>query len=535
MLNLSATRQKLIDMFSSKREDKALLNYLGAILTAPDETSFPAFGGALEWIRSHTDYLKMFLTLLRIYPNLIHDESLDSFWEFMLPFLRINDSKKHSRYDSFEEEALFPHLPSIHIESSTDDCLKLVYLCRPEIEELSSPDILRLEVTEKYLSNVTFVRTNRSLFTSTVCDVTSTNDVIQHCHTFILDINRSTLHDEECINLLCEAVQNEIPILFIRDPNFQLTIPDNLKKRKLIKKRRKIIDDDIRVTPTSPKSLSSPPSSLDVPYYQAISEESVCLEEVINTAISQSVIYASHLHNACIARLYNKLEKLLLYPLPTFHQVNDVNSLTNSAYNIDTFLNCLKGINQQIHRKKADKRILTKSTSFEIMSTGRKVKASKLPRFIPRCNSVGNRLKRDYSIDLPPLTTQKSESLPPIRNVSNKQKSYSSDHLSQISRKENHLTDTKLRTQSIDRDERTSYLVFPPRDHNTTGPPQPPKIVKYPLTESAESSPPSVSPLTFDDFNLDIELADLASLSSSPDLESNVTELEEIGSESDKK
>lgn len=521
-------------MFASKREDKALLNYLGAILTAPDETSFPAFGGALEWIRSHNDFLRMFLTLLRIYPNLIHDESLDVFWEFMLPFLRINDTKKHSRDDSFEEEALFPHLPSIHIESSTDDSVKLVYLCRPKVDDLNSHDIVRLEVIEKYVSNLTFVRTNRSLFTSNACDVTSTNDVIQHCHTFILDINQSTLHDEECINLLCEAVQNEIPILFIRDPNFQPTLPDNLKRRKLIKKKRRIIDDDIRVTPTSPKSLSSP-SSLDVPYYQATNEESVCLEEVINTAISQSVIYASHLHNACIARLYNKLEKLLLYPLPTSHQVNDDNSLVKSAYNIDTFLNCLKGINQTINREKTDKRILTKSTSFEIMSAGRKLKASKLPRFIPRCNSMGNQLKRDFSIDIPSASPNKSETLPPIRNVCNKQKSYSSDQLSQISRKQIHLSDTKLRTQSIDRDERTSYLVFPPRDRNTTGPPLPPKIVKYPLTESAESSPPSVSPLTFDDFNLDIELADLASLSSSPDLESNVTESEEIGSESDKK
>lgn len=53
-------------------------------LTSP---SFYSYHSALQWIRTQQDVISQCVQLVQIYPNLIKDESLDAFWEFLEPLM----------------------------------------------------------------------------------------------------------------------------------------------------------------------------------------------------------------------------------------------------------------------------------------------------------------------------------------------------------------------------------------------------------------------------------------------------------------
>ena len=62
----------------------------------------PSFGSAVAWIRRNRHVINGVIVLLKLYPHVIRDDSLNCLWEFIVPYLNICalHTKRRSSSDS---------------------------------------------------------------------------------------------------------------------------------------------------------------------------------------------------------------------------------------------------------------------------------------------------------------------------------------------------------------------------------------------------------------------------------------------------
>ncbi|XP_067941883.1 uncharacterized protein [Watersipora subatra] len=208
----------------------------------------PSYGGALEWIQKHQDYLNQSLRYIQRYPNIVQEPVLDPFWDLLEPLVHNNnllvkyDEFLNSQFglkesyelcsDSFGQQL---PTPAAYFKTDTDTRskdytypIRRVFFCydRTSAHHQSLKHLI-VDQLEPFLS----IRTNP---TPEQAKVVNSLDICRAIcgSTFILLLNDTVLNDEICLNLLSIAIAYKSPMIFIRESGYAL--PSVLPESKIV-------------------------------------------------------------------------------------------------------------------------------------------------------------------------------------------------------------------------------------------------------------------------------------------------------------
>ncbi|XP_059161150.1 uncharacterized protein LOC131944499 [Physella acuta] len=206
-------------------------------LTSP---TFYSYQSALQWIRTQQDVISQCVQLVQIYPNLIKDESMDAFWEFLEPLMgqaaipdagtmltsksisrNIRDTKRYGvKTRSQGPSNVTEPGPSTTVTGVApmvaDDKTPRVHLishCQAgsaDVDRLLHDGVLRILLEEFY------TRQNRHGHTGLPSLGTSIRDKMADTDVCVYLFNEATMEDTACFNELCVALELNIPIVYVR-------------------------------------------------------------------------------------------------------------------------------------------------------------------------------------------------------------------------------------------------------------------------------------------------------------------------------
>ncbi|XP_050405039.1 uncharacterized protein LOC126820906 [Patella vulgata] len=483
---------------------------------------WPTYRGAVEWMRKHQEILDTATGLLEIYPNIIRDYSLDSFWNFIKPYVNRYTEDTRSQTDlgvptkpkpSYRNSSVVlpkikPNVPLISItkESDTDEENEMIiaiansynktmriYICGDFDQETfyPSPSLVEHMCSFSYVCHNTI---NKQCYES-LCEADS----------FIFLLSDKSLTDSDCCQNLFRAWSLDIPTVFVRKTGYKLPSPlpegfldQVLKSDELNEVPRKA--PFYRRSTTPYHNVSLPPNSLTS----------------IPRSVSASTSYDLKSSNANFGfQTSFKSSDLMLKLLNGYRNsiIYDERSPLSSILEIKSCLN------RRVDMPASPRQPVSPPQPDQFLSIPSQMGSSlgitphyiTPPTFIhiPSPSTQSLRVDTDDFSIASSLNASRSTS--PTHSVRN-----------DIYRNDSHSTSSiHLNVPNIEQDldsgvhspveKETFYIVYP--DHQATSSGSSPKIVKWPPDEpemlvsplSPESSAMD-SPLTFNDIDLSTEV-----------------------------
>ncbi|ESO94231.1 hypothetical protein LOTGIDRAFT_161440 [Lottia gigantea] len=203
---------------------------------------WPTYRGAVSWLRQHQKILDTAIGLLEIYPNIISDYSLDSFWDFIKPFLYPDKSEKLTLHRKTTGNPKRPTKQTAVILPKINTKIPLISVTHdsdPENESeigietvTDNHKVSRVCVSGKlqdkheidYTPQIVEELTSFS-FVFYISPINRSNDVLYEADSLIFLLGDYTLSDDYCCESLVSAWSLDIPTVFVRNKNFKLSSP----------------------------------------------------------------------------------------------------------------------------------------------------------------------------------------------------------------------------------------------------------------------------------------------------------------------
>ncbi|GAB1599826.1 hypothetical protein Ahia01_000260000 [Argonauta hians] len=384
------------------------------------------YNQALSWVQEKQLVLKIFLDLLKIYPKLIQEKAYDSLWNFILPLIPTSDSDlsqldtnsfTHGQISCSATSSESPLCDESFLPSP-DQQIKVKENKSLQPADVKVPNILKQNnlfqkkkkglkisktsskyvpcvATTPYLLNSKFsveenayinkvfvcrdpnnikdimscaVLSSVSTVTFVHCMVPtlkSANSIITQCNVFIFIFSEVTVSSIECLLQLKQALDNHLPIIFVRYPDFQLPCNmveiitkfcesmGNLNKYFSDRRRSFVISNPIkkqghlsdfscldRMTSTSPllnhsKSNKNPRLKTSNKKPEILPKMIQTLMNALNNGYEQSHLYSYKVHVRCISHILGSISDILKRPI-SYNSEYFKQSKKNTTFNSKT-------------------------------------------------------------------------------------------------------------------------------------------------------------------------------------------------------
>ncbi|CAL1541859.1 unnamed protein product, partial [Lymnaea stagnalis] len=207
--------------------------------------SFYTYQNALLWIRNQQDLISRFVQLLQTYPNLIQDESMDHFWEFIEPLLlEEKETKSRGASAALNSPGVKGHVTRLTggAETPTPSYFQFRDIPSASTSRTTTPDqhtrtpLVHIishcdQATaddEKAMHGAVIGTLQEDFFVKVTKNIPGPPNgrkrdyVITETDACVYLFNDSTLADPHCFNDLCVALSRAIPVVYIKHPKLEL-------------------------------------------------------------------------------------------------------------------------------------------------------------------------------------------------------------------------------------------------------------------------------------------------------------------------
>ena len=310
----------------------------------------PSFTGALEMLRRHSTDLNLAIRLIHMYPNLIHDQSVDGLWEFIQPFLTRDNLDKPGPYSQVG-------LQGDMSDGSVTDSSASGFWGETEDLPQSSAGTSRLFGCH---TGTDGQQTSASGDTKCVCicfNIQSSNTGQQNsgivdavlrfllphvlvtcsypgpssdkapCQAMVFILTDDTLTDTRCLDCLAKATTDGVPVIMVREQTFIMPCPLPKIITKKDPARLKIPPPGNSGRESNETVLPSEGSQQIVNYFTAISPHKpgqdtsaqktpsspdpvsrlMSLSDIIHNGFWKSLVYVQECPENCMKQLHHRL------------------------------------------------------------------------------------------------------------------------------------------------------------------------------------------------------------------------------------